>query len=64
LAAFRRGAFAEMTFGEATQLRIRVRVPEEEHTVSVGRVLSWLDGGTRSPNEQVRKNQLKERLRK
>ena len=64
MAAFGRGAFAEMAFGSATQLRIRVRAPEEEHTVTVGKVLSWLDGGARSPNEQVKKNRLKERLRK
>lgn len=64
MAAFRRGAFAEMTFGSATRLRIRVKAPEEEHTVTVGKVLSWLDGGARSPNEQARKNRLKERLRK
>ena len=64
MAAFRRGAFAEMTFGSATQLRIRVRAPEEEHMVTVGKVMSWLDGGARSPNELVKKNRLKERLRK
>jgi hypothetical protein len=64
MAAFRRGAFAEITFGPATPLRIRVRAPEEEHTVTVGKVLSWLDGATRSPNEQVKKNRLKERLRR
>jgi hypothetical protein len=63
MAAFRRGAFAEMTFGSATQLRIRVKAPEEEHTVTVGRVLSWLEGGARSPSELVKKNRLKERLR-
>ena len=64
MAAFRRGAFAEMTFGSATPLRIRVKAPEEEHTISVGKVLSWLDGGARSPSEQVKKNRLKERLRR
>jgi hypothetical protein len=64
MAAFRRGAFAEMTFELATQLRIRVRAPEEEHTVTVGKVMSWLEGGARSPNEQVKKNRLKERLRR
>jgi hypothetical protein len=37
IAAFRRCAFVEMTFGSGTQLRIRVRAPEEEHTVTVGR---------------------------
>jgi hypothetical protein len=45
-------------------LRIRVRAPEEEHTVTVGKVLSWLDGGARSPNDQVKKNRLKERLKR
>ena len=40
MAAFRRGAFAEMIFGSATQSRIRVRAPEQKHTVSVGKVLS------------------------
>jgi len=33
MTAFRRGAFAELTSGPATRLRIRVRTPEEEHTV-------------------------------
>jgi hypothetical protein len=47
MAAFRRGVFAEMTFGSATQLKIRVRAPEEEHTVTVGKVMSWLDGGAK-----------------
>jgi Bacterial regulatory helix-turn-helix protein, lysR family len=63
MAAFRLGAFAEMTFGSAAQSRIRVKAPEEEHTVSLGKVLSWLDGGARSPSELVKKNRLKERLR-
>jgi hypothetical protein len=35
-------------------LRIRVKAPEEEHIVSVGKVLSWLEGGAASPNEQVK----------
>jgi len=64
MGAFRRGTFAEMTFGAGTQLRIRVRAPEEEHTVTVGKVLSWLEGGARSPRELVKKNRLRERLRK
>jgi hypothetical protein len=57
MAAFRRGVFAEMTFGSATQLKIRVRAPEEEHTVTVGKVMSWLDGGAKSPKKQMMKNQ-------
>jgi hypothetical protein len=64
MAVFRRGAFAEATFGPATRLRIHVKAPEEEHIVSVGKVLSWLEGRATSPLEQVRKNRLKERLRR
>ena len=60
MAAFRRGAFAEMTFGAARQLKIRVRAPEEEHTVTVGKVMSWQDGGAKSPKKQMMKNQLTE----
>ena len=41
-----------------------MRAPEEEHTVTVGKVMSWLDNGARSPNELVKKNRLKERLKR
>ena len=51
-------------FWSSNAVEIRVKAPEEEHTVTVGKVLSWLDGGARSPNEQVKKNRLKERLRR
>ena len=36
MAAFRRCGFAEVTLGSGTQLKIRVRAPEEEHTVTSG----------------------------
>jgi hypothetical protein len=64
MAAFRRGAFAEMAFGPATRLTVRLTAPEEEHMVTVGKALSWLEGGARSPSEQVKKNRLRERLRR
>jgi hypothetical protein len=32
--------------------------------VTVAKVNSWLDGGAKSPNEQVQKTRLKERLRR
>jgi hypothetical protein len=59
LAEFRRCGFADATFGPATRLTIRVNKPETEHMVSVGKLQSWLDGGGKSPNEQVLKNQLR-----
>jgi hypothetical protein len=63
MAAFRRSGFADVTLGPATRLRILVRSPEEEHAVTVGKVLSWLDG-VGSPSEQAKKNRLRDRLRK
>jgi hypothetical protein len=44
-------------------LTIRVKAPEEEHVVSVAKVLSWLDGVASSPSEKLKKNRLRERLR-
>jgi hypothetical protein len=55
MAAFRRCGFADVTLSSGTQLKTRVRAPEEEHTVTVGKVLAWLGGGARSPNEQVKR---------
>jgi hypothetical protein len=45
-------------------LTILVKAPEEEHTVTVAKLNSWLDGGARSPNEQVQKKRLKDRLQR
>jgi len=64
MAQFRHSLLAETPLGPGTRLTIRVKAPEEEHTISVAKVLSWLEGGARSPNEQVKKNRLRERLRK
>ena len=42
LAEFGRYGFADATFGPATRLTVRVKAPEEEHTVAVGKIRSWL----------------------
>ena len=63
IAAFRPGVLAEMPLGPATRLAIRVKAPEEEHTVTIARVLSWLDGVATSPSEKLKKSRLRERLR-
>jgi hypothetical protein len=52
-----------MPLGPTTRLTIRVKAPEEEHTISVSKVLSWLDGVATSPSEKLKKNRLRERLR-
>jgi hypothetical protein len=59
LAEFRRCGFAHATFGPATRLTVRVKGSEEEHTLSVGKLQSWLNGGAKSPSEQVQRNRLK-----
>ena len=58
IAAFKHSVLAEMPFGPARRLTIRVKAPEEEHTIFIGKVLSWLDGGAASPSEQVKKNRF------
>jgi len=63
MAAFRRSVLAEMPLGSATRLTIRVKAPEEEHTVTIAKVLSWLDDVASSPSEKLKKNRLKELLR-
>jgi hypothetical protein len=45
-------------------LIIRVKQPETKRTVSVGKLQGWLDGGGKSPDEQVAKSRLEEILRK
>jgi hypothetical protein len=52
MAAFRRGAFAEMAFGPATRLTVRVTAPEEEHMVTVGKG-ALLAGGRRKKSERT-----------
>jgi len=51
LVDFRRCGFAHATYGLATRLTVRVKQPETEHTVSVGKLQSWLDGRGKSPNK-------------
>jgi len=54
IAAFRRSVLAGMPLGPSTRLTIRV---------TIGKLLSWLDGVTKSPSEKLKKNRLQERLR-
>jgi hypothetical protein len=47
----------------SAQPRICVEQPATEHTVSVSTLQTWLDGGGKSPNEQVQKPMLREIFR-
>jgi hypothetical protein len=59
MASFMKGVLAEMPMAPATRLTIRVKAPEEEQTVTVAKVLSWLDGVASSPSEKLKKNRLR-----
>jgi hypothetical protein len=59
LAEFRRCGFAEVMFGPATKLTVKVRQPELTHVVSVARLRSWLDGVGKSPSEHAMKSRLR-----
>jgi len=63
IAVFRRGVLADMPLGPATRPTIQVKAQEEEHTVTIAKVLAWLDGVTTSPSEKLKKTRLRERLR-
>jgi hypothetical protein len=52
----------EPSFGPGTRLTVKVKAPETEHLVSIRKLHAWLDGGGKSPNEQVAKKRLKEML--
>ena len=60
LAEFRRCGFADAAFGPGTILTVRVRGPEMSHTVSVGRLKSWVNGSGKSPSEHAMKARLRE----
>jgi hypothetical protein len=63
MAAFKNGVLTEMPLAPGTCLTIRLKAPEEEHTITVATVLSRLDGIASSPSEKLKRNRLRERLR-
>ncbi len=62
LAALKREGWVEGP-GRAATLEIAVIEPVVKHTISVERVLKWLDGVTTSPSELVKREKLKSLLR-
>ena len=63
MTAFKHSVLADKPLPPGTRLTIQVKAPEEQQTVSVRKVLSWLEGVANSPSEKVKKNRLRERLK-
>jgi hypothetical protein len=63
MAAFKQSVLPDAPLPPGTRLTIRVKAPEEQHTVTVSKVLSWLEGVASSPSEKIKKTRLRERLR-
>ena len=57
-------SFADVTFCPAMRLTICIKQSETEHAFRFGKLRGWLDGGGKSPNEQVMKSWLREPLRR
>lgn len=49
--------------GPMTRLEVRVEAPATVHVLTVQQIQRWLEGASKSPNEEVRKRKLKEMLR-
>ena len=55
VAEFRRCGFTNAAFSPGTKLSVKIKAPETEHVVSIGKIRSWLDSTSRSPSELVTK---------
>ena len=58
MAEFRLAGLSEARVGTSTLLGVAVKHPEAVHELQFGRLQEWLEGGARSPNEQVIKAPL------
>jgi hypothetical protein len=63
MAGFKNSVLMDTPLPPGTRLTIRVKAPEEEHTVTVAKMMAWLDGVASSPSEKLKKNRLRERLK-
>lgn len=62
VAEFRRARLFDVHVGSGTRLRVAVKQPDSAHEVQFGKLQEWLEGGARSPNEQVTKARLRKVL--
>jgi hypothetical protein len=59
---FRRCGFTTNAPGPATRLTVTVKAPAISHEVRLSKIETWLESGSRSPNETAMKNRLRELL--
>ena len=63
VAEFRRCGFMnDATPGPATRLTVTVKAPVSVHELPLGKLMSWLESGVKSPREEVLRNRLREVL--
>ena len=63
VAEFRRCGFMnDATPGPATRLTVTVKAPVSVHELPLGKLMSWLESGVKSPREEVLRNRLRELL--
>jgi hypothetical protein len=62
VAEFRRAGLSEVHIGPGTRLSVAVKQPEAAHEVQFAKLQERLEGGAKSPNEQVTKARLREVL--
>ncbi|HYO80917.1 MAG TPA: hypothetical protein VES20_05920, partial [Bryobacteraceae bacterium] len=57
----RASGLTPVTAGPATTVSVRVKAaPESEHTVTLRQVESWLKGGSKSPQERLTKDRVRQ----
>jgi hypothetical protein len=63
VAEFRRCGFMnDAALGPATRLTVTVKAPVSVHELPLGKLMSWLESGVKSPREEVLRNRLREVL--
>ena len=50
------------TIGPGTRITVQVQGPTVEHFLMYKQLLTWLDGGSRTPADALKKKQLKDLL--
>ena len=58
VAEFRRARLFDVYIGPGTRLQVAMKQSEAVHQLQFGKLQEWLEGGARSPNEQVTKARL------